>query len=312
MIQDAFSFRAMNTRVEFQIRYGSEGDPVSKGEAEVASIRQAVVAIFEQVERICSRFLPDSELSVINRSLCQPISVSGLLFQILHHAERAYLKTGGVFNPAIYQRLHEVGYRYSMADKEGWKHTLFALQTEPPSEDLIPITAFPYTLDHQKRTVTRKEGMGIDLGGIAKGWTVDQAATFLASHGYGFVSAGGDIRLFGQHKIPVSIALENPVDPSQDVGTLFLEQGAVATSSVAKRKWKAGNRWFHHLIDPRTGQPVSNGILSCTVSASTAMEADVWAKTLLILGPKRGIESMKKHRLQAFWIDQDGKVRSVS
>ena len=119
-------------------------------------------------------------------------------------------------------------------------------------------------------------GTTIDLGGVAKGWSCDRAVERgLAT----VVSAGGDIRSDDPGTI-VSV-----VDPWDEVAVrLRLGVGALATSSTTRRRWKVGDREVCHLIDPRTMAPIDTPILSASVLARSALDAEAGAKAVLLRG----------------------------
>jgi len=156
-------------------------------------------------------------------------------------------------------------------------------------------------------------GMAIDLGGIAKGWIAEQAATLLsASVPACAVNAGGDMYLVG---LPVgqehwSVDLEDPLDPESVLTTLTVSPGAVATSAVTKRTWKQGKIQRHHLIDPRTGEPAVTEWMSVTVIAPHADEAEVYAKALLIAGPGQSEQIARTSQSEIFYlaVDRDKKI----
>ena len=87
-------------------------------------------------------------------------------------------------------------------------------------------------------------------------------------------------------KLSWPIGLEDPRDPDRDLTTLHVGPGAVATSSIAKRRWQQGRREQHHIIDPRTGLPADTDWLSVSVIAPHAALAEVYAKALLIGGSR--------------------------
>ena len=108
-------------------------------------------------------------------------------------------------------------------------------------------------LDAAQGTVTLPKGLGIDLGGIAKGWAVDRATEMLAGQGIdedaALVDAGGDIRASAAPGgEPWPIAVQDPLDAGSDLGGLKLSGGAVATSSVGGRRWQQNGQTMHHLI----------------------------------------------------------------
>jgi thiamine biosynthesis lipoprotein len=124
--------------------------------------------------------------------------------------------------------------------------------------------------------------VGVDLGGIAKGWTVDLAVDRARSAGARWivVSAGGDLRIGGRAPV-VPIGIDDPDSPGCSIATLRPDRGALATSSTVRRSWGPG---LHHLIDPRTGAPAVTDAVQATVWAPTCTEAEVAAKVALLTG----------------------------
>ncbi len=146
------------------------------------------------------------------------------------------------------------------------------------------------SLDTGDNKVLLPRDVEIDLGGIAKGWIVKEAAGLL--HQYSDVcgvSAGGDILFIGQPDdgLGWDVYLEDPRDPAQMLAQLNIPSGAIATSSVLKRSWRQDGKPRHHLIDPRTGEPAQTEWLSVTVIYPDIIAADVHAKTILIGGRQR-------------------------
>jgi len=92
------------------------------------------------------------------------------------------------------------------------------------------------------------------------------------------------------------------------LSSIQVTSGAVATSTSMKRKWIVNGEWKHHLIDPRTGQSSESEILSATIAAPTAVEADVWAKTVLLLGEEQGKEWIKEKWTQAVLINRKNDI----
>jgi FAD:protein FMN transferase len=206
--------------------------------------------------------------------------------EMLELAKEYYQETQGIFDPSILPDLKQAGYDRSMDEIQAAHGNLEApagpSRTTKPAFDQIELNPIEYQ-------VRIPQSMEIDLGGIAKGWIVKQAAALL--HQYSEVcgvSAGGDILFIGQPQdgLGWDVYLEDPRDPSQMLAQLNIAAGAVATSSVMKRSWRQGNQTQHHLIDPRTGQPAQTEWLSVTVICPDLIAADVYAKTILIGGPR--------------------------
>ncbi|MBL0385994.1 FAD:protein FMN transferase [Tumebacillus sp. ITR2] len=304
MTQQNFSFRAMNTNVEICFLPAN-----SMEDSEFTALMTDVQFLFEQVEDTCSRFRPDSELSRLNEMAAQTnraenwFPVSTLLCDLLIAAEEAYHDTDGIFNPGLLRHLQTAGYDLSFEK----------LQPQPmkKSEALLTAPGLPFHLNAKHKTISLQPHAQLDLGGIAKGWTVDRAVAHLRRFGAGFVNAGGDLRVFGQTKEPWNIGVEDPFAPDRDVASLQMSSGALATSSTVKRRWQQGSIWQHHLLDSTTGRPSTSAIATATVTAPTAVQADVWAKTVLFLGPERGADFLRRRNQQGVVVHHTRNVQFV-
>jgi FAD:protein FMN transferase len=154
--------------------------------------------------------------------------------------------------------------------------------------------------------------MEIDLGGIAKGWIIDKAADMLSTYSsICAVSAGGDMRFVGYPMgvLNWQVDVEDPREPTRTIEVLHVGEGAVATSSITKRRWDQSGKTRHHLIDPRTGEPAGSDWLSVTVTAPDILVAEVYAKTLLIGGAKESLRLMESHpEIGYLSVDADGNT----
>jgi len=163
--------------------------------------------------------------------------------------------------------------------------------------------------DPTDNRVRLPRGMEIDLGGIAKGWIVEKAAHLLNAYAdVCGVSAGGDILFIGhpQDGSDWDVYLEDPRDGAQMLTQLHIGSGAVATSSVMKRTWSQGEKIRHHLIDPRTGEPAQTDWLSVTVISSSVIDAEVYAKAILISG-RLGVTNLLKSKRDITYIAVDSR-----
>ncbi len=149
----------------------------------------------------------------------------------------------------------------------------------------------------------KKRGMGITLAGVAKGYAVDQATEALRRFHveHGLVNAGGDIRVIGGkgENIPWRIGIRDPMNKNRIVTAVELYDQAIATSGTYRRP-------FSDILHPTVGRP-AQGVLSSTVIAGTAMDADMLATCLFILEAEKGGELIRKlDGVRAFVIGTDG------
>lgn len=293
----SIEFGAMNTTVML----AAEGERAIDG-------MQAAKIFIDECEQRFSRFLPASEVTELNRFAGEWLSVSDELFEMLQLSVKYHHETNGIFDPTILRDLKRVGYDRSIDDirihgvKENSLESNRNLQ--PGFSEM--------ELDPAGKRVRLPRGMEIDLNGIAKGWIVERAAKLLNQYvDVCGVSAGGDILFIGQPSdgMDWDVYLEDPRDPIQMLAQLHMSSGAVATSSVMKRSWMQGEARRHHLIDPRTGEPANADWLSVTVICPSIIEADIYAKALLIGGWNEVSKLLKtKQDLSFIAVDRMGHL----
>jgi FAD:protein FMN transferase len=290
-------FWAMNTDILLAV----DGE----GEQDVR-LQQARLAI-EEYERRFSRFLPESELSRLNASSGQWLDISDDLLDMLVLCRAYCQETAGLFDPSILPDLKRVGYDATLDEVRSRTDTRRPLEPRPerpPFSDM--------RLDLQSKRVRLPEGMQIDLGGIAKGWIVQETARRLRENAAGAaVSAGGDLYFSGApadgSKWRVEIA--DPRDESRTAAVLHVDECAVVTSSISKRTWSKGGQTRHHIIDPRTGESAQAEWLSVTVVAPRADLAEAYAKAFLIGGKREASRLMlQRPRIAVISIAPDGSI----
>lgn len=286
-------FRAMNTDVGVWLWSTAPGAPAAL---------DAAPAFFEQVEQELSRFRPDSGLNRLNAAAGQgPQPVSTTLEAVLRLALDAARETGGLFDPTVLPALQAAGYDVSFEriDASG-----------PHDPAAVRLGWQEVTLADGR--VSLPAGMALDLGGLVKGWTVDRLAEKLSAHGPVLVDAGGDICAYGRldgERWPVGVA--EPLEEQEDLVVLELEDEAVATSSVGRRRWRRGEAWMHHLIDPRTQRPSESDVHTVTVVGPSAREAEIAAKVALLLGSAAGSGYLATRGLDGILVRHDGSLQTV-
>lgn len=289
-------FRAMGTEVGLWLWHDNE-----------RPARRALVQIerfFARTEACLSRFRPDSELSRLNRTAGQAFNASPLLFELVEMALTWRERTDGLFDPTVLNALIAYGYDRSF-EEIAQKADDTAGQT-PASNS----ASRPVTLNRSRHTITLPAGVGLDLGGIAKGWTVQQAVQQLGQFGPALVDAGGDVACVGAPPTgsPWLVGLADPHQPDMDLAALTLTGEAVATSSLAHRRWQHHGRPAHHLIDPRTGAPAITDLVSVTVIAPRLPDAEIQAKVALILGLRQGLAYLETQPdISALLVATDGR-----
>ena len=291
------SFRAMGSRIEAIIASES---------IEAMEYLQKVPSWFEQWEQIFSRFRWDSELCRLNRQTNAPVKVSRELWDVLQVSLLAEEESDGLVTPAILDALELTGYdrSFDLLDTSSYK--------SEPFHSVLGIEHI--SLDAGTRTIILPEGLRLDFGGSAKGWAAHQAAGRLSKIAPSLINAGGDIAMADseQEKQVWEIGITDPFGQERSIETLRLDGGGVATSGVDYRRWHNGPNYYNHIIDPRTGRSVNNDVLSSTVIAPDVMEAEMAAKTSILLGSEGGLEWLNERpHLAGFLILKDKSVQKT-
>ena len=256
-----------------------------------------------------SRFLPSSEISAINANAGNWTPVSPDTFRLIEAAVTGWEMTQGRFDPTVLHALVAAGYDRSF--------DLLAARTEAQSRFRSRASApsvpgcGAIQLDEDAVAVRVGPGVGIDLGGIAKGHTADLVVGALMAAGAtgALANIGGDVRAAGTAPIPPGwrIATANPVD-NTDLVTFGISDGAVVTSTRTRRHWTLGGTEHHHLIDPQTGAPAMTGLASVTVVASQAVWAEVLAKAAFVSGPDEGADLITRFGATGLMVHDSGAV----
>lgn len=285
------NFRAMGCAVQVQLETAADGK----------AILESLPAKFEVLEACLSRFRPHSELSAFNRHAGQWTAVSETLFENLSAAKQGARLTGGLYNPLILPALLAAGYEQS-----------FEHVDNPEGRAAQPVPDWrAIQIRTHSREVYIPPGCAVDLGGVAKGWTAQKVADELAAYGACLVSIGGDIATRGEPHHSGGW-LVNVAEPGT-AGTLqqlTLRDRSIVTSGLDYRRWQAQDGSLrHHIIDPRTGACATSDALSVTVIHPHAPTAEVYAKAVLLLGSRAGLDWLSQQWDSAgLVIRQDGAV----
>ncbi|WP_165452631.1 FAD:protein FMN transferase [Paenibacillus thalictri] len=256
-------------------------------EEEADRIAAQAEAWFRYAESKFSRFMPNSELARLNRMAGKRCFISEAMLEVLLLSQSYRSLTGGAFEPLILPALREAGYMDTF-DQMAGIHT-----SNRADAELQPI-ADSYVLDPAMKSVVLPPQTEIDLGGIVKSWTAKRLAAFLretADVNRGYINAGGDLTVWSGPDAAAqtwTVGIENPWRVEADFGFLELVNGSAATSSTLGRRWMTSRGTMHHLIDPRTMLPSSSDAAQCTVTGPDAVECEIWAKTICILGVREG------------------------
>lgn len=275
-----------------------------------AGAAEAVFDEFRRLDQLMSNWVDTSDVSKINAAAGErAVEVTDETLKLIQFAQNVSRKSGGAFDITVgaYRGL--------------WKFDEDIDGTIPNPKDVAArrkLTGWrDVVVDAKKKTVKlRRKGMAITLGGIAKGYAVDRAVALLRGRGYQnfIMQAGGDLYVSGTkggQKWRVGIR-----DPRGGRDATFaiteLRDRTFSTSGDYERGFVKDGIRYHHILDPKTGQP-ARLCRSVTVSAKDAITADAWSKPLFILGPERGMKLLKTMPdLQAVFVDAKNQIHTTS
>jgi thiamine biosynthesis lipoprotein len=183
---------------------------------------------------------------------------------------------------------------------------------------LLPLISRQDIVLKDSQVFLRKKGMIVDVGGIAKGFAADKAVEYLRAKGVtsAIVDLGGNVYVIGGKPDgkggtrPWRIGIQDPyLERGAVLGTVSATDISLVTSGVYERKFTdpATGKVYHHILDPKTGWPTDNGLVSVTVVNKSSIDCDGYAK-VIVLGLKRGWEVLQAHHLEGIFVTADKKV----
>jgi thiamine biosynthesis lipoprotein len=274
------------------------------------SILDGVMELCDKYEQIFSRTSESSELYKLNH---------GLL-------EKAEDKSGYKVSDTLYDLL-ERGYYYSDISKG-----IFDITVEPATSlwNFTSTEAVVPEKDQLAEAVTRigyddmelnngiaafkKEGMGVDLGAVAKGYIADRIKDYLLERGVksAMINLGGNVLCVGEKPDgkPFKVGIQKPfADRNEIVATMELKDMSVVTSGIYERYFMKDNVLYHHILDPATGYPVTNGLISVTIISKSSVDGEGLSTTCFALGLEKGIELIESmDDVYAVFITEDYQI----
>jgi thiamine biosynthesis lipoprotein len=254
----------------------------------------------QRLDGACNRFREDSELSLANRrgGTCD---VSATFELALSAARDADALTGGMCDPTVLASLEALGY-----DRD---YELISAGVVAPGPTGPAPGRTGWRVDAVEHTLTLSTGTTLDLGATAKALLADLV---VAELGVGsLVEIGGDVALSGSGPDgPWVVGVADSLEIRGDEPRVSLASGGLATSSVTARAWRAGATQVHHVIDPRSGRPVSGPNATVTVAAESCVSANALATAGLVWGIDAAWR-IARAGASARIVDRDGHVASV-
>lgn len=303
------------SKVEFLMDTVVEIKVCHRNKVEAQKAIDSAMEEMKRVEQKMSRFLPDSEVSRLNNEASSAgvkgvqlagswLQISDELFYLLKESVRLSELTRGCFDVTIYPlvKIWKFG-----GENPG-------VPAEKEIKKGLELVGYKNMRVENGKVRFDKRGMGIDLGGIAKGYAVDAAVRVLKEKNIesAMVNAGGDIYVLGRkRRKPWRIGIRHPRKEGDILGIVEVEDRAIVTSGDYERFFFSGGKRYHHIFDPKTGYP-ANGCQSVTIVAKETAFADALATGVFVLGPRQGMDLIESlEEVEGVIVDKEGEV-SVS
>ncbi len=274
-----------------------------------ATAEAGVAAVFDEMRRIdalMSPYKPESELSRINANAAKgAMPIGDELAELIARSFEFSELTGGAFDITFASVGHMYNYR------EGVK------PDEQAIDEALPAINYHHViLDREAGTIRfAREGVKIDLGGIAKGYAVERAIALLRERGIGhaYVSAGGDSRILGDRLgRPWVIGVRHPRQREKIVAKIPLQDEALSTSGDYERYFEEDGVRYHHILDPGTGKSVGE-VRSVTILGPDATSTDALSTSVFVLGVEKGITLINRlDGFEAIVVDREGRLHYSS
>jgi thiamine biosynthesis lipoprotein len=298
-----FSGATMGTR--YRVKVAGDGRPLER-----YAVERGIERILETVNDQMSTHRTTSELSRFNSNPSTSwVSISPDTSRVVGEALRISQQSAGAFDVTIGPLVDLWGFG------PGTPNPL------PPSVERIQAQfgKIGHTMLDTRLVPAgmrkARPGLHVDLCGIAKGFAVDRIAEYLEQNGarHYLVEIGGEMRVRGSGPYASGwrIGIEKPVPGRRAIQRVVrLRNAAIATSGDYRNFFESGGTRYAHIVDPRTGMPVTHSLASVTVIAPTTILADAWSTALMVLGPDHGLRLADHFRLAAlFIVKRDGAFR---
>lgn len=289
------------------------GGAAHLSESQVRERFAAVVDDLQALAAVWTRFDPASDLEQLNASRQESVRVDPRLGRAVAAALACRRRSRGLVDPALGDAIADVGYDETISTLDRVDPVDVArLVARRPCRPAQPRRrCAPVAVSPDLRTVTRRPGVRLDLGGTAKGLAVDIGMRRLRDLDRWTIDLGGDVRVGGARRdLRQEVLVAGPVDGAT-VACLAIDRGAVATSAITRRAWRGRDGEIaHHLLDPSAGRSAWTGLLQVTARARTALEAELLAKVALLRGPQAGVDVLRG-RHGGVLVHADGTVQEV-
>lgn len=259
-------------------------------------VMEEVKDILLSLHKRMSIYESTSEISSLNHMAgSSSLSISPEIYDLIRRSVAYSKLTNGAFDIT------------ALPLKKIWQ-TAEKIPTEAQIHHAKKLVNYRNIVFSDNKIMLKYSGMGVDLGGIAKGFAVDKVVEFLKSRGTtsGVINFGGSVFVLGEER---SVGIQTPFGKKGTyIGTIRVKNKAVVTSGAYENYRVINGTAYQHILDPHTGYPVNNELLAVTLIGAKAEELDALATGVCVMGIQKGYDLLKKRQIDAIFIKKDGSV----
>lgn len=266
------------------------------------------LALCDKYETMFSRTMESSELYKLNH-------------RTLPQKDGTFLispETAGLLSKGLeYSRLSDGGFDLTIGPVSSlWDFTSEkkVVPTEPELSSVLPLVNYKDIILTDNGIQFRQPGMELDLGAIAKGYIADRIKDFLLEKGVksATINLGGNVLCIGNKPdgTPFHVGIQKPfADRNETAATINITDKSVVSSGIYERSFEKGGKFYHHILNPKTGYPYDNSLVSVTVISDKSVDGDGLSTACFSLGLEKGMELINSlHDVQAVFITEDYKM----
>jgi thiamine biosynthesis lipoprotein len=278
---------------------------------EHANYREAIDSIFKKIDLSVSTYVPASIISKINRNETSVV-VDDYFSDVFNKSMEVSQKTNGLFDVTVAPIINAYGFGFTKKAKV----------TPMLIDSLLKYIGYQKVKLVNKQIVKEIPQVMLDFNAIAQGYTVDVLSNFLENKGISnyLVEVGGELRAKGKNMNDSAwtVGIEQPNESpangeSLNVITRIKDKG-LATSGNYKKFYIEDGKKYSHIINPFTGYPAKNNLLSATVIAADCMTADAYATSFMVMGLDKSKQFIAEHKdldLEVYFIYDDNGIWKV-
>lgn len=272
-------------------------DTVITVETDNEEVIDKIVQKVSEIEKAVSFHNQDSNLSKLNFN--RSVRNDPILYEIIKTSIEYSKKTDGAFNICLGQITSLYNFEEQKAPTK--EYTASLLDTIHPDNVMV-----------LQSEIKVMGGALVDLGGVAKGYTLDEAIKILKQENVksAYLNFGGSIYYLSDTE--KSVGIRKPFTENEIAAELLIKNKVVTTAGNYERYFKKDDTLYHHILDGKTGLPVNNGVNSVTVISDSATVGDIFSTALFVMGADEGIKYANQNNILAVFILSDGSIKMSS